>query len=78
MVISSDFQTVVVGFLCNSDKISDIEDGTWIKITGEITKGNYHGNIPEIRITELERTEKPTDEYVYPPDDTYIPTSGIL
>ena len=33
--------------------------------------------MPIIKITELKSTDKPNDEYVYPPDDTYIPTSKI-
>lgn len=33
MVISSDFQTLVVGFLCNSSSASLYADGTWVHIT---------------------------------------------
>lgn len=78
MVVSSDFQTVVVGFLCNYDKAKDFEDGTWIEITGTITKGAYHGEMPIVDIENIQKTEKPSDEYVYPPDDDYIPTSSLL
>ena len=41
---------------------------------GKITKGNYHGDMPIVKITKIEETSKPNDEYVYPPSDTYIPT----
>lgn len=78
MVISSDYQTLIVGFLCESEKIINIKDNTWIEITGTIQKGEYHGDIPVIKVTNLKETEKPIDEYVYPPDDTYIPTSGVI
>jgi len=78
MVVSSDFQTVVVGFLCNYDKAKDFEDGTWIEITGTITKGAYHGEMPIVDIENIQKTEKPSDENVYPPDDDYIPTSSLL
>ena len=78
MVISSDFQTLVVGFLCNYKDASNFKDGTWVELTGEITKGNYHGEIPEIKVTKIQETEKPSDEYVYPPDDSYVPTSSIM
>lgn len=78
MVISSDKQTLVVGFLCNSKEIYQYQDGAWIEITGEITKGNYHGEMPEIKILEIKTTDKPQDAYVYPPDNSYIPTSGML
>lgn len=78
MVISSDYQSVIVGFLCEYKDISDYKDGTWIEITGEITKGEYHGNMPIIKITKLKETSKPNDEFVYPPDENYIPTSGLI
>lgn len=78
MVISSDYQTLIVGFLCESEKIVNIKDNTWIEITGTIQKGDYHGDIAIVKVTDLKEAEKPIDEYVYPPDDTYIPTNGII
>ena len=78
MIISSDFQYVIVGFLCESENAKDFADETWVELTGEITKGNYHGDMPIIKVTEIKTVEKPNEEYVYPPDDSYIPTSGIL
>ena len=79
MIINSNSQTVVVGFLCEYDNAKDFKDNTWVEINGEITKGDYHGDMPIIKITEIKEIEKPsTEEYVYPPDDSYIPTSGLL
>lgn len=78
MIISSDFNYVIVGFLCESNDIKNFETGTWVNITGEITKGNYHGDMPIIKILEIKACNKPTDEYVYPPDENYIPTSSWL
>lgn len=78
MVVSSDFKTLVVGFLCNYKNISDFEENTWVNITGKIIRGNYHGEIPVIEVTKIEKVEKPSDEYVYPPDDFYIPTSALF
>lgn len=78
MIISSDYQTVVVGFLCESNSIKSIEDGTWVEITGKIQKTDYHGDMPYIKINNLKEMQKPSDEYVYPPDDSYIPTSGNI
>ena len=46
MIISPDNQTVVIGFLCESKEAKNLVDGTWVHISGEITKGNYHGEIP--------------------------------
>ena len=77
MVISSDNQTVVVGFLCDSKNAKDFEDGTWVEISGEITKGDYHGEMPIIKISNIKKCEKPNDAFVYPPDDTYLQTPEI-
>ena len=78
MVINSDSQSVVVGFLCSYDKAKDLKEGTWVNVTGQIIKGYYHNEIPVIDINKIEETTKPEEEYVYPPDNTYIPTSVIL
>ena len=78
MVINSNFDTLVVGFLCQSDNAANFDNGTWVNIVGEIKKGYYHGDIPIIEITSLEEVPKPSDSYVYPPDEYYIPTSSLL
>ncbi len=77
MIIDS--QSYVVGFLSEYDKIKDFEDSTWVEITGTITKGKYHNQtIPIIKIESLNKIDKPQDEFVLPPSNTYIPTSAIL
>ena len=78
MMISSDFQYVIVGFLCEYENAQDFANETWVELTGEITKGNYHGDMPIVKVTEMKTVDKPNEEYVYPPDDTYIPTSAVL
>ena len=78
MLINSDSQSVVVGFLCSYDKAKDFKEGSWVNVTGKIIKGYYHDEIPVIDITKMEETSKPEDVYVYPPDNTYIPTAVIL
>jgi len=78
MIISSDFQYVVVGFLCEYENAKEFENDSWVELTGEITKGNYHGDMPIIKVTEIKKVDKPNEEYVYPPDESYIPTSGLL
>ena len=78
MIISSDRQSVIVGFLCEYNKAKEFEDNTWVEITGEITKGDYHGDMPIIKITDIKRVDKPNEEYVYPPDESYIPTNGLM
>ena len=79
MIISSDFQTVVVGFLCHSSIANNYADNTWIEVTGTITKGNYNGEIPVIEVEEIKKVDTPSqDEYVYPPDSSFVTTSTVL
>ena len=78
MIISSNRQYVVVGFLSEYANAKDYKDNTWVEITGQIYKGNYNGDMPIVRVTKMNEVDKPNDEYVYPPDETYIPTNGIV
>ena len=78
MIVSSDFQTVVVGFLCHSEIASNFESGRWVEIEATITKGYFYGDIPIIEIEKINVVDEPTDEYVYPPDDSFVTTSTVL
>lgn len=79
MIISSNMQTLIVGFLCDCKNAQNFADNSWVEIKGEITKGSYHGDIPVIKIKEIKQIEKPQDNiYVYPPDDTYVPTGAMF
>lgn len=78
MIISSDLRTLVVGFLCESKQSQSYENGTWVQITGRITKGNYHEEIPVIEVLEIKKIDKPEDSYVYPPDDSFVPTVNLF
>ena len=78
MIISSNRQYVVVGFLTEFERAQDFKDNTWVDVTGEITKGNYYGDMPIVKVTEMKETSAPNEEYVYPPDESYIPTDGVL
>lgn len=78
MIVSTDYQAVVVGFLCHLNGAEKYKDGCWIEIEGTITKGDYHGEIPVIEIESIHETQIPNEEYVYPPDESYVATSKIL
>lgn len=78
MIISSDYKSVVVGFLCSSPDIKNYTNNEWIEIEGTISKGDYHGEIPIIKITKINKADIPSEEYVYPPDDNFITTSTVL
>lgn len=72
MIISSDNHAVVVGFLSEYDDINQFKDGCWIEANGVIEKGYYHGDIPVIKIRSIREVNVPKDEFVYPPDDSYV------
>lgn len=78
MIVSSDFQTVVVGFLCHSSIAGNFENGAWVEIEGTITKGDYYGEMPIIEVEDIHTVTAPTDEYVYPPDNNFVTTSTVL
>ena len=78
MIIDSNNQTLVVGFLCHCDKASSFKSSTWVEITGTIMKGDYNGEIPIIEISDIKEIKKPTDEFVYPPGESYVATSTVL
>ena len=78
MIVSKDKQCLVVGFLCEYDRAKDFEDGTWVDITGEIKKGDFQGEIAIVNIKSINIIDKPEDEFVYPPDDNYIPTCNMF
>ena len=78
MIISSNSQFLVVGFLCEYKNAKDFPDDTWVTVTGEIQKGDYHGDMPILMITDISESQKPSEEYVYTPDESYIPTSSVL
>ena len=78
MQTSIENKTFVVGFLCDCDNAKEFEDGTWVKIIGTIEKGNYHGEIPVLKIIKIEKTEEPDEKQVPSPDNTYVQTSIIF
>ena len=79
MVVSNNKdQAVVVGFLSTYENAKDFEDGTWVDVVGEITKGDFNGDIAIVKVTSMNKVDKPEDQFVSPPDDTYIPTSAMF
>ena len=79
MIISDNSQTLIVGFLCSSKDAGSFADGDWVELTGEITKGDYHGEIPIIKVSKIRKIDVPNEDvFVYPPDDSYVPTSAVF
>lgn len=77
MTTSRQNETLVVGFLCEFKDSKNFTDGTWVELTGTIDKGNYHGEIPIIKVIKISVTDEPENALVCPPDDTYVPTAVI-
>ena len=77
MVIDASSKRFIVGFLCSYKEAKNFPDDSWVEITGEIIKGNYHGEVPIVKVIKIRQIDKPSNEFTYPPDATYIPT-GIL
>ena len=71
-------QSLVVGFLCNYSKAIDFPDNIWVDVLGTIQKGNYYGDIAIINVENMFECDKPKDDFVSMPDNTYIPTNSML
>lgn len=78
MIISSDNKAVVVGFLCHYNDANNFDNNMWVDVTGTITKGNYHGDMPIVEVCNMHEVDCPSDEFVYPPDDGFVPTNAII
>lgn len=71
-------QTLIVGFLCNFQNAKNLASESWVKIIGEISKGEYNGaSLPIINVLSLEEVQKPANPTVPVPDDEYVPTAVI-
>lgn len=71
-------QSLIVGFLCNYENAKTLEAKSWIKITGEISKGRYNNaDLPIINIISIEEASRPENPTVPIPDDEYVSTAVI-
>ena len=78
MTTTSPNKTYIVGFLCECNKLDGFNENDWVEITGKIEKGNYHGEIPIVKVKKIKKVAKPEKSQVPPPDKTYIPTSILF
>lgn len=69
MLINETNQAVVVGILCECENAKEYGNYEWITITGTVFKGNYKGEIPEINVKKVQKTQVPLDEFVFEPID---------
>jgi putative membrane protein len=62
---AADMQTV--GFLCQYEKAVELEEESWVVVSGTISKTEFEGEyIPIINVQNVEITEKPQHDYIYP------------
>lgn len=54
----------VAGFLCNHPDSSKFIDNEWIEITGVITKGDYNGVMPIIKVGNVTKITAPSNTFV--------------
>lgn len=54
----------VAGFLCNHSDSSKFIDNEWIEITGVITKGDYNGVMPIIKVGNVTKITAPSNTFV--------------
>lgn len=78
MIISSNLQTLIVGFLCKCENALEYDNRIWVEVEGTIERGDYYGEIPIINISKIKKIDKPSEEFVYPPDSSFIPTSILF
>lgn len=71
-------QSLVVGFLCTYDTAYEFKDDTWVDITGTIVKGEYYGDIAQIKVDNMFECKEPENKFVCAPDNSYIPTSNMF
>lgn len=71
-------QSVIVGFVCESDDISSYNDFDWINIVGTFDKTTYNNEtIPILKIESIEKTTEPKKSAVPKPDDDFVETAII-
>lgn len=60
----ADNEDKVAGFLCKYDNSSNLLDNEWIEVTGVITKGDYNGDMPIIKVGTVEKITAPANTFV--------------
>lgn len=68
MILDEKNQSVVVGILSQCSSAEKYSSGSWVTVTGCITKGNYNGEIPILDIIDISSTKVPESEFVYLPE----------
>lgn len=71
-------QSVIVGFLSQSEEIKNYNDYDWIDITATIEKTSYNGEfVPILKIESITKTTEPENSAVPKPSDDFVETAVI-
>jgi len=60
----SNGEETVAGILCKYDESTKLNDNEWIEITGIITKGEYNGTMPILKVGTITKITAPANTYV--------------
>ena len=71
-------QSVIVGFLSESEEIKNYNDYDWINITATIDKTTYNNEtVPILKIDSITKTTEPENSAVPKPSDDFVETAVI-
>ena len=59
-------------------RVLDLKDNQFVLARNMIISSDFNSVVPIVKVLELNICDRPNDEYVYPPDENYVPTSSWL
>lgn len=62
--VIKDSEDMVAGILCETNDASKLLDNEWVEITGIISKCDYNGEMPVIKIGSIEKITAPNNTFV--------------
>lgn len=62
--VIKDSEDMVAGILCETNDASKLLDNEWVEITGIISKCEYNGEMPVIKIGSIEKITAPNNTFV--------------
>lgn len=62
--VVSGSEDMVAGILCEFDDSKKLLDNEWVEVTGIITKCDYNGSQPSIKVGSIEKVTAPTNTFV--------------
>ena len=62
--VIKDSEDMVAGILCETNDASKLLDNEWVEITGIISKCDYNGEMPLIKVGSIEKITAPNNTFV--------------